>query len=64
MNSISLLSLNTFGIPFYLGWERLGRLAKYLDRLDFRPGLPAGNPAKCLCTPGRARPDHLSALRV
>ncbi len=32
---ISLLSLNTFGIPFYLGWERLGRLAKYLDRLTF-----------------------------
>ena len=35
MNSISLLSLNTFGIPFYLGWERLGRLAKYLDHLPF-----------------------------
>jgi endonuclease/exonuclease/phosphatase family metal-dependent hydrolase len=35
MNAISLLSLNTFGIPFYLGWERLGRLASYLNRLPF-----------------------------
>ena len=30
----SLLSLNTFGIPFFLSWVRLVRLAKYLKRLD------------------------------
>ncbi len=30
----SLLSLNTFGIPFFLSWERLVRLAKHLERLD------------------------------
>jgi endonuclease/exonuclease/phosphatase family metal-dependent hydrolase len=30
----SLLSLNTFGIPFYLGWERLGRLTRELDQLS------------------------------
>jgi endonuclease/exonuclease/phosphatase family metal-dependent hydrolase len=29
----SLLSLNTFGIPFYLGWERMTRLARELDAL-------------------------------
>jgi endonuclease/exonuclease/phosphatase family metal-dependent hydrolase len=34
MNTISLLSLNTFGVPFFLGWRRLARLAKTLNRLD------------------------------
>lgn len=33
MNEFSLLSLNTFGIPFYLSWERMGRLARRLDPL-------------------------------
>jgi hypothetical protein len=33
MGEFSLLSLNTFGIPFYLGWGRLGRLTRELDRL-------------------------------
>lgn len=32
MSEFSLLSLNTFGIPFYLGWSRLARLARQLDR--------------------------------
>jgi endonuclease/exonuclease/phosphatase family metal-dependent hydrolase len=32
MGEFSLLSLNTFGIPFYLGWERMARLARELDR--------------------------------
>ena len=31
MNEFSLLSLNTFGIPFFLGWGRLARLASELD---------------------------------
>jgi len=30
----SLLSLNTFGIPFFLSWGRLIRLAKHLERLS------------------------------
>ena len=30
-NEFSLLSLNTFGLPFFLGWERLVRLASELD---------------------------------
>lgn len=30
----SLLSLNTFGIPFFLSWGRFVRLAGYLERLD------------------------------
>jgi len=33
MIEFSLLSLNTFGIPFYLGWERLGRLTRQLNEL-------------------------------
>lgn len=33
MCEFSLLSLNTFGLPFYLGWERLGRLARFLNTL-------------------------------
>ena len=33
MSEFSLLSLNTFGIPFYLGWGRLVRLTRELDRL-------------------------------
>ena len=33
MGEFSLLSLNTFGLPFYLGWERLNRLARHLDQL-------------------------------
>jgi len=33
MGEFSLLSLNTFGIPFYLGWGRLSRLTRELDRL-------------------------------
>lgn len=32
MSGFSLLSLNTFGIPFYLGWERLSRLTHQLNR--------------------------------
>ena len=32
MGEFSLLSLNIFGIPFFLGWERLRRLARVLDR--------------------------------
>jgi len=32
-HEFSLLSLNTFGIPFFLSWERLGRLAGELERL-------------------------------
>jgi endonuclease/exonuclease/phosphatase family metal-dependent hydrolase len=33
MGEFSLLSLNTFGLPFYLGWDRLGRMAQQLNRL-------------------------------
>ena len=33
MSEFSLLSLNTFGIPFYLSWERLGRMARQLNRI-------------------------------
>jgi endonuclease/exonuclease/phosphatase family metal-dependent hydrolase len=33
MGDFSLLSLNTFGIPFYLGWGRLSRLTRLLDSL-------------------------------
>ena len=33
-NEFSLLSLNTFGLPFYLGWRRLARLARELDDSD------------------------------
>lgn len=33
MSEFSLLSLNTFGLPLYLGWERLGRLADQLNRV-------------------------------
>ena len=32
-DEFSLLSLNTFGIPFFLSWGRLIRLAKHLERL-------------------------------
>ncbi len=31
-SQFTLLSLNTFGIPFYLGWGRLLRLARELDQ--------------------------------
>jgi endonuclease/exonuclease/phosphatase family metal-dependent hydrolase len=31
MGKFSLLSLNTFGLPFFLGWGRLRRLARLLD---------------------------------
>jgi endonuclease/exonuclease/phosphatase family metal-dependent hydrolase len=34
MGEFSLLSLNTFGLPLYLGWERLGRMAQQLNRLS------------------------------
>jgi len=34
MSEFSLLSLNTFGLPFYLGWGRLKRLTRVLDRLS------------------------------
>jgi endonuclease/exonuclease/phosphatase family metal-dependent hydrolase len=34
MGEFSLLSLNTFGLPWYLGWERLGRMARQLNRLS------------------------------
>jgi len=30
----SLLSLNTFGVPFFLSWDRLKRLARELERLS------------------------------
>ena len=33
MGEFSLLSLNTFGIPFFLGWERLSRLTRELNQL-------------------------------
>ncbi len=32
MGEFSLLSLNTFGVPLYMGWNRLSRLASQLDR--------------------------------
>jgi endonuclease/exonuclease/phosphatase family metal-dependent hydrolase len=32
----SLLSLNTFGIPFFLGWRRLARLAEVLNSFDVK----------------------------
>ena len=32
-HEFSLLSLNTFGVPFFLGWGRLVRLARELERL-------------------------------
>lgn len=32
MGEFSLLSLNTFGTPLYLGWGRLRRLSRLLDR--------------------------------
>jgi endonuclease/exonuclease/phosphatase family metal-dependent hydrolase len=31
MPEFSLLSLNTFGLPLFLGWRRLGRLMRQLD---------------------------------
>jgi endonuclease/exonuclease/phosphatase family metal-dependent hydrolase len=31
MGEFSLLSLNTFGVPLYMGWNRLGRLARQLE---------------------------------
>jgi endonuclease/exonuclease/phosphatase family metal-dependent hydrolase len=34
MGEFSLLSLNTFGVPLYVGWKRLGRLARELNRLS------------------------------
>jgi hypothetical protein len=34
MNEFSLLSLNTFGIPFYLSWGRLRRLTRQLERFS------------------------------
>ncbi len=34
MPAFSLLSLNTFGLPLFLGWGRLGRLVRQLDRFD------------------------------
>jgi len=34
IHEFSLLSLNTFGIPFFLSWGRLIRLAKHLERLS------------------------------
>ena len=33
IDEFSLLSLNTFGIPFFLSWGRLIRLGKHLERL-------------------------------
>jgi len=33
-NEFSLLSLNTFGLPFFLGWNRLERLANELNSHD------------------------------
>src|SRR5690349_16891167 len=34
MPGFSLLSLNTFGLPFFLGWARLRRLAQELTTFD------------------------------
>jgi len=34
MGEFSLPSLNTFGVPFYMGWRRLSRLAGELNRLS------------------------------
>lgn len=34
MPQFSLLTLNTFGLPFFLGWSRLGRLARELMSYD------------------------------
>ncbi len=34
MSEFSLLSLNTFGIPFYMGWGRLKRLTRELDKIS------------------------------
>lgn len=34
MSEFSLLSLNTFGIPFYMGWGRLKRLTRELDQIS------------------------------
>src|SRR6476619_2090341 len=33
MNEFTLLSLNTFGLPLFLGWNRLTRLMRHLDPL-------------------------------
>jgi endonuclease/exonuclease/phosphatase family metal-dependent hydrolase len=33
MGEFSLLSLNTFGLPLYMGWGRLRRMARELNRL-------------------------------
>jgi endonuclease/exonuclease/phosphatase family metal-dependent hydrolase len=35
MAEFSLLSLNTFGLPFFLGWERLRRITRELDRSSY-----------------------------
>lgn len=35
MSGFSLLSVNTFGIPFYLGWERLSRLSSQLNQSQY-----------------------------
>jgi Endonuclease/Exonuclease/phosphatase family len=34
MPQFSLLTLNTFGLPFFLGWSRLGRLPQALSSYD------------------------------
>lgn len=33
MSDFSLLSLNTFGLPLFLGWNRLARMMRLLDRM-------------------------------
>lgn len=35
MSTFSLFSLNTFGLPFFLGWRRLGRLAEEIEPLAY-----------------------------
>ena len=34
MPAFSLLTLNSFGLPFFLGWRRMGILARELNQRD------------------------------
>lgn len=51
-NELSLLSLNTFGTPFYLGWGRLARLAEKLEGLG----------PKVICLQEIQQNDYISLL--
>jgi endonuclease/exonuclease/phosphatase family metal-dependent hydrolase len=53
MGKFSLLSLNTFGVPLYMGWNRLDRLARQLDR----------SPAMLICLQEVQQHAYLSLIQ-